>query len=129
MSVPNLPAGRAVPAINPTLTGATVVGAPNEPDARAPLANFSSRAGNSVRARPVRVNTALPPTTSAVVINTPNTGPQSISTATRPVAAQSAGILDANDLPVPGSAGPPYVQGNVPVGANQLGTSVILTPR
>jgi hypothetical protein len=127
-TVPNAPAGRYVPAINPTLNGNTVHPTPNEPNQAAPAAiNPTLESGTQVSGVAAAPLTQLPATTSAIINWTPNTGPQSAVTATTPVAVDTAGILDSDGDPVPGSGGPPYVAGNVPAGNQQVGTNVVLT--
>ena len=135
-TVPNAPAGPAsVPAINPTLSGEREIiqSVSNAPKGVAPTAVNPTLSGEreiiqSVSNAPL---STLPATVSAKIIWTPNTGPQSAVRATTPVASATAGILDADNLPVAGSGGPPYVVGNVAVatGATQtVGTTVVLSP-
>lgn len=129
MAVPNSPAGpRSVAAINPTRVGATFDDVANSPDGDFITAiNPTSIAAKNVPvASPI---TQLPAASSKLVNWTPVVAAPRASAIVLPVAAQIAGILDANNEPVAGSGGPLYVQGNVTVGANQVGTSVILTPR
>lgn len=132
MPVPNAPAGQYVPAINPTLNGtrSLTTAVPNEPVAAAPSAvNPTLESGTQVTGVANAPLSQLPSTTSALVNWTPNPGPGAPALATTPVAAESAGILAADGSHVTGSAGPPYVAGNVTVGQNQAGTNVILTPQ
>jgi len=90
------------------------------------VAGYSGGVGVTKIASPI---TQLPAASSKLVNWTPVVAAPRASAIVLPVAAQIAGILDANNQPVAGSGGPLYVQGNVTVGANQVGTSVILTPR
>ena len=128
MSVPNAPAGVPPVAINPTGVGATFSGTPDAPDGVPPPAiNATGDAGRNSGSSQNGPLSQLPATTSALINWTPNSGPNPTPRATTPVASQRAGILAADGTVVPGTLAP-FVEGNVTVGTNQVGTSVVLTP-
>ena len=128
MSVPNAPAGRPVPAINPTMNGATFSGTPPAPDGRSFLGALPTGNGTTTFRVANSPLLRLPPTTSRVINWTPNAGGRTRGTATTPASSANAGILTAAGAVVVGSQGPPYVSGNVVVGVDQVGTSVVLRP-
>lgn len=103
MSVPNGPAGGFVPAQNPT------------------------RNGSRVSASPSSLTTPVPAAESDVIDWDP-VAAQAIATATTPTITAFAGILAADGSQQPGSLGPPFVSGDIPVGVNQVATSVLLKP-
>lgn len=107
MSVPNAHAvQRPVPAINPTLTGATYSGTPNLPDPRiAVLA--SSTVGRAVPLVGAQPLSRLPAVDTDIINWTANIG-TIVSAAVTPAITDTASVLNPDGTVYPGSP-PPYV--------------------